>query len=1395
MGLDFLRVIEQTSPRGVRNLVPAFVVKPSNDLMIRGSTFYAIYDEESGLWSTDEFRAIELIDNEIKKALEEATEPGLVPAFLWDSSTRSIDKWHTFCNKQMVDSYHQLDDRIIFYNDTTSRKDYASKKLPYSIESAPIPAYDELISTLYSPEERFKIEWIIGSIVAGDSTWIQKFAVFYGASGTGKSTVLNIIDNMFHGYCCTFEADALTSKNNQFSLEPFKNNPLIAIQQDGDLSYIETNARLNSLVSHEEIAVNEKFKTPYAQKFKCFLFMGTNKPVHITDTKSGLIRRLIDIHPSGKKIPQNKYDHLVKEIKFEYGGIADHCLNVYKSHKHKYDNYKPLLMMSASNDIYNFMTYYLDEFEKKPEGVSAPVLYKMYKGYCEEFGVKHPYGIRAFKEELKGYFEEYQGDIYKNLKLSVFNLAGSEDEEQETEEETNWIDFKERPSLLDEVLKDQPAQYASEETEKPIEQWADVRTKLSDLDTKKLHYVCVPENLIVIDFDVKNENGEKDYELNLEKASHWPRTYAELSKSGAGIHLHYFYSGDPKELSSMYGDSIEIKVFRGKSSLRRMLTKCNDIPIATISSGLPRREKGKVINYGTIANEDHLRALIKKAIRRQIGISTEDYKNGVRAHTKPMIDFIAHILEEAYASGMAYDVDDLRMAVFQFAASSTNQSLYCTDVISGLPFKSSDDTFTPRESNHKYKVIFDTEVFPNLFLINYKIVGDPYIHRLINPSAIEVAELIENPNFDLIGFNCRHYDNHIMYAAAYRNAAPKDLYNLSQRIIVEKDSTAFFSEAYNISYTDIWDFATNKQSLKKWEVELGIHHKELGLPWDQPVPEDKWEEVSAYCDNDVVSTEAVWLHLQDEFKAREILVDLVKSFQGINACVNDPTNTLTKRLIFGSNRSPQSAFNYRFLGEKPTHGTPMSYVEAEKIALDIFTNVYKASGNNLKSAIEYVNEKIASEELIPWWPGYTFHVQYGPNDFVANISSYDEVIALIRSGIPVNSQISTDKKWSTYREYNGSDEIIIDEATGKKKKGRKVIGEGGLVFSIPGMYEGIKTQDSASHHPHSMYRERIFGEYTDVMWDLVKARLYIKHEDYESAGKLFNGALKPYLTNKADAKGLSKALKIAINSIYGLTSARFLNEFRDPRNIDNIVAKRGALYMVDLKNFIESLGFKVVHVKTDSIKVADITEDLIALIRIHAALYGYEFETEEEYDKFCLVNDAAYIAQHPDGTWEAKGDEFLQKYTYKTLFTKEKVEFEDLCVVKEVKKGAIYIDFGTEENKDLKFVGRVGEFMPVKDVGGKLTCINGDRVSAVSGTKGYLWLESEYVKGLGDDKWKDMVDISFFNEMADATKEKLCVYGDFEWFVSGSPYVPPEYTEIPWSPIKCPLYPSEVEFA
>ena len=107
--------------------------------------------------------------------------------------------------------------------------------------------------------------------------------VLYGAPGSGKGTVLNLILSLFEGYYSVFDAKALGSSSNSFALEAFKANPLVAIQHDGDLSKIEDNTRLNSLVSHELMTVNEKFKSAYSSRFNAFLFMGTNKVVKITD--------------------------------------------------------------------------------------------------------------------------------------------------------------------------------------------------------------------------------------------------------------------------------------------------------------------------------------------------------------------------------------------------------------------------------------------------------------------------------------------------------------------------------------------------------------------------------------------------------------------------------------------------------------------------------------------------------------------------------------------------------------------------------------------------------------------------------------------------------------------------------------------------------------------------------------------------------------------------------------------------------------------------------------------------------------------------------------------------------------------------------------------------------
>ena len=871
--------------------------------MIRGGDFYAIWMEERGLWSTDEQDALQLIDKELDiyaKENKEKFDAHVKVLHMWDAESGMIDSWHKYCQKQMRDNFHTLDDKLIFSNTDTTKEDYASKRLTYPLEDGDYSAWDKLIGTLYSPDERHKIEWSIGSIVSGESKNIQKFMVFYGSAGTGKSTILNIVQQLFEGYYSVFDARALGSSSNSFALEAFKTNPLVAIQHDGDLSRIEDNTRLNSLVSHELMTVNEKFKAAYSNRFNCFLYMGTNKPVKITDAKSGLIRRLIDVSPTGNKLSPAEYKSIMNRVSFELGAIAKHCLDIFMANPGAYDDYIPISMMGASNDFYNFV---LDNYMvfKKENGVTLKCAWEMYKTHCEEARVPYPLSKRIFKEELKNYFKDYK-ERYRledDTRVRSYYIGFREDRFEE-EEQTPIIKVEEKPKLIfeytesifDEVCENCFAQYTTDKGT-PIKKWDNVSTTLKDIDTTQLHYVKVPENHIVIDFDIPDDSGEKSLERNLEEAAKWPPTYGELSKSGKGVHLHYIYTGDPTKLSSVYSDHIEIKVYSGKSSLRRMLTKCNDLPIANISSGLPLKGEDKVVNFDAIKTEKGLRTLIKRNLKKEI-----------HPGTKPSIDFIHKILEDAYNTDLCYDVSDMKSAVLSFAASSSHQAPYCIKLVKQMKFQSKEPANAAQDNEGKM-IFYDVEVFPNLFLVNWKFEGeDQKVVRMINPKPAQIEELMR---FRLVGFNCRRYDNHIMYARmmGYSN---EELYKLSQKIITE--GKGFFGEAYNLSYTDVYDFAAKKQSLKKWEIELGIHHQELGLPWDQPVPEERWIEVAEYCDNDVIATEAVFNKLKGDFTARKILAELA------GMTVNDTTNSLTTRIIFGKERHPQLVYTDLATGEQ-----------------------------------------------------------------------------------------------------------------------------------------------------------------------------------------------------------------------------------------------------------------------------------------------------------------------------------------------------------------------------------------------------------------------------------------------------------------------------------------------
>ncbi len=589
-------------------------------------------------------------------------------------------------------------------------------------------------------------------------------------------------------------------------------------------------------------------------------------------------------------------------------------------------------------------------------------------------------------------------------------------------------------------------------------------------------------------------------------------------------------------------------------------------------------------------------------------------------------------------------LQDMRSDILTFAAKSSNQSDQCIKTVMTMEFVGQ-NTMPETDIENAPLTFYDVEVYPNLFIVCWKVQGSDVVIRMINPESADIEPLFK---MKLIGFNNRRFDNHILYAR-YLGYSLDELHRLSQKIINSKNNRdVYFGEAYNISYADIYDFSSKKQSLKRFMIDLDIHHMELDLSFDDPVSEDLWPRVEEYCVNDVVATEKVFEARKQDFIAREILADLS------TLSVNQTTQAHTAKIIFGNEKNPQQSFVYT--------------------------------------------------DLATEFPGYKF-----------------------------------DGKESIYR---GEDP-----------------GMGGYVYAEPGIYENVALLDVASQHPTSIELLNLFGPYTNKYSELKEARMAIKRKDYETAKTLLDGKLEKFLGDVEDAEALAYALKIALNIVYGLTSAKFPNAFKDNRNKDNIVAKRGALFMIDLKQAVQEQGFTVAHIKTDSIKIPNATPEIIEFVIKFGSKYGYDFEHEGTYDVFCLVNDAVYIARN-DKKWTAVGAQFQHPYVFKTLFTNEPIEFKDFCEMKNVTQGTMYLDFsGSEELKDMVHVGRTGSFVPVTDGGGVLWRIKDGNKYAVTGTKGLQWINRDVAVQRNLDN-KLNVDMDYFEDLKQKAADAITQFND-----------------------------------
>lgn len=1235
---------------------PDFIFGDAKDLVVKGSKFYAYWN--GSFWDTKQKNLFYDIDSLLwRKARElEDGRPGL-RIDVKEIRKASAGKFRLFADfcKACEASDISFNQKVLFADHKMQRRDYATTQLTYSPQEGEAVAFKELIGTLYLPKELDKILWFMGALFTNKMYKIEKFMYLYGSKGSGKGTVLKIFQMLFEDYCGTIDLKLLTSAD-QFATGQIQEVPLL-IDEDTDISHIYNDTPLLKLTSHETISVNKKFKEPYDVKFIGLLITASNQRYKVRNVDSGITRRAIVVNPSGQKVSHTRYNQLMSQIKYELPYIAHMAISRFEELGFDYyDDYFDVDMAEQTDHIFDFIRSNAIHMQN---GITLKQISELYREYLEDMGWKTDGYKATIKREALRYFDTMLKDSHVDgtrvnnyFKGFRWNIAFPEGvvgttKADDTVVPDNWLEFDHHNEVFNKLAADYPAQ-AALRNGNPSEKWDNVVTKLSDIQTNKLHWVKVPLNHVILDFDLKDENGKKNLELNKEAASKFPPTYAEVSKSGQGIHLHYIYDGNVNELDNLVEKNIEIKVYRGKSSLRRIDKASNNLQLSHISSGLPLKEKKDREMYDQIKEITYTEKTLRNFVKRQLGMI--EGKEPSHPNTKPTIDFIAHEIQKAADMGLEYDITDLRHAVFMRAIRSTNNKDYCLAVFQQIPWSTMRDDEGKTEAKltnftkiypKEELVFFDIEVYPNLFVVVWKKYHEDEFTRWINPTPDQIEYLM---TFPLVGFNNRRYDNHILYARLL-GSNNMELFTQSHRIINEKNAkSGMYAAAYELSYTDIYEYSQKKQSLKRWEVDLGIKHVEMEIPWDKPVPDELIDTVVEYCVNDVDATEKLFDTIYADYVAREILATIAKG------SMNATNNQLTAKFIFGDDPRPQDKFNYVHL-------------------------------NKL-------------------FPGYEY--SFGK---------------------------------STYRGFE--------------------TGEGGFVYAEPGVYSDIALLDVESMHPNSLVNMNYFGPYTQRYADLLKVRVLLKHNKIDEVKQMFDGVLAPFLDNPEYLKPLVTALKIVINSVYGMTSAKFDNKFKHPDNVDNIVAKRGALFMVDLKFAIEEQGYTVCHIKTDSVKVPNADEKIIQFVHDFGKQekYNYKFEHEHTYKRMALINNAVYIAQLEDDSWSPVGAEYANTYLLKRVWTKEELVDRDFFITKQ-SKGHIYL--GDE------FVGKVGSIYASKSGAECMWTEDDENFKSVTGTKGYLFKQTDQFD-------IEDVDFAYYDKVAIDGLKKIMKVGDITKIVDDMP--------------------------
>lgn len=381
------------------------------------------YQYEGGVW-----RLYPMLERSIWEKLKELKNYGIRPTA---SKVASVEKYlqpYLMVDDSEIDSEHRYInlENGLFNVETGKledhRKDiYMTSQLPFAYdEDADCPNFRKFLNDAFVKPDGtvdFDLQMLIIEAMGYSLTSNTDFRVSFwlvGESGTGKSVLINTLQDLAGNSHVTIDLDQLTQ--NPYQLADIAGKRVVTFTEPKANSVLADN-HYKRLVSQDAIMARQIFGKPFRFVPICKVWGAMNDLPRVIDRSDAIFNRVYII-PMNHTVPQDKRDSRLQEkLRAEMAGIFNYALIGLKRLK-KAKQFTRCEQVENAREEYKAENdterAFVDEWCKTGSElkIQAQMLYRAYAAWCRQNGAMAKSSTKVARDWQRLGFKKFKHGVY-----------------------------------------------------------------------------------------------------------------------------------------------------------------------------------------------------------------------------------------------------------------------------------------------------------------------------------------------------------------------------------------------------------------------------------------------------------------------------------------------------------------------------------------------------------------------------------------------------------------------------------------------------------------------------------------------------------------------------------------------------------------------------------------------------------------------------------------------------------------------------------------------------------------------------------------------------------------------------------------------------------------------